>query len=80
MKVNSNTIELTVHTSYYCILGLLCSGCSLVTFNSQIAQSPITCPKILRNTMKLNLSSHSFSQNIRNWLKINHGIKHVKEL
>ena len=24
IKVNSNTIELTVHTSYYCVLNLLC--------------------------------------------------------
>ena len=24
IKVNSNTIELTVHTSFYCILDLLC--------------------------------------------------------
>ena len=25
IKVNSNTIELTVHTSCYCVLDLLCS-------------------------------------------------------
>ena len=28
MKVNSNTIELTVHTSCYCVLDLLCVNCS----------------------------------------------------
>ena len=28
IKVNSNTIELTVHTSCYCILNLICVGSS----------------------------------------------------
>ena len=30
IKVNSNTIELTMHTSCYCILDLLCVNCSLM--------------------------------------------------
>ena len=45
MKVNSNTIELTVHTSCYCILDLHCvTGINGLLFEYHLHTSPKTSP------------------------------------
>ena len=66
IKVNSNTIELTVHTSCNCILDLLCVTSAVLPVNIQSPNSRF-CDYDLKN-IRLELLSkklHNFIVNIK---------------